>query len=885
MGAEARVAELPLHYADYAVWQREWLQGEELDRQAGYWKERLSGAPALLELPTDHPRPALQSYCGACELMQLSPTLSEGLKALSRREGVTLFMTLVAGFKVLLSRYSGQEDVVVGSPIAGRTRREFEHLIGFFVNTLVLRTDLSGDPTVRELLGRVREMAMGAYAHQDLPFEKLVEELRPPRSLSYSPLFQVLLVLQNAPRADMEIAGLEVRSEAVHSGTSKFDMTLSVEETSAGLRGTLEYNTDLFDAVTIRRMLGHYQRLLEGMVADPGQPISRLPLLTEDERHQLLVEWNNTACDYPADRCVHQLFEEQVERTPDAVALVFEDQELTYGELNARSNQLAHYLQSQGVGPETLVAICMERSPEMVVGLLGILKAGGAYVPLDPEYPAERLAFMLQDAQAPLLLTQRHLCSRVSAQPAQIIYLDHSANELVGYGDDKPLDRATADNLAYVIYTSGSTGTPKGVLICHGGLVNLIQSQIHEVGVSEDDRVLQFASLSFDASILEIGMALLSGATLVLTSRATLLSTAELTELLVKESVTVAAFTPAMLDVLPAVMPALKKILCGGSACSQKLVSKWFDSRAFFNEYGPTECTVCATMTQCDPTDGVPPIGRPISNMRLYVLDRGWQPVPVGVPGELYIGGVGLARGYWNRPNLTAEKFLPDPLGIDPGGRLYKTGDLVRWRADGNLEFLGRLDDQVKIRGFRIELGEIEASLARHPGLQRSVVVAREDEPGDKRLVAYVVPADLASPPSTADLRSFLGQELPEYMIPSAFAFLDRLPLSPNGKVDRKALPEPGEAWAETSNFIAPRTPIEEILVGIWAEVLGSERVGVADNFFELGGHSLRAMRVIARVHDVLGVEVAMRTFFEAPTVQGMAAVIDQKLLEPAEFR
>ena len=433
VGAEARVAELPLHYADYAVWQREWLQGEELDRQAGYWKERLSGAPALLELPTDHPRPALQSYCGACELMQLSPTLSEGLKALSRREGVTLFMTLVAGFKVLLSRYSGQEDVVVGSPIAGRTRREFEHLIGFFVNTLVLRTDLSGDPTVRELLGRVREMAMGAYAHQDLPFEKLVEELRPPRSLSYSPLFQVLLVLQNAPRADMEIAGLEVRSEAVHSGTSKFDMTLSVEETSAGLRGTLEYNTDLFDAVTIRRMLGHYQRLLEGIVADPGQPISRLPLLTEDERHQLLVEWNNTACDYPADRCVHQLFEEQVERTPDAVALVFEDQELTYGELNARSNQLAHYLQSQGVGPETLVAICMERSLEMVVGLLGILKAGGAYVPLDPEYPAERLAFMLQDAQAPVLLTQRASVLR-AVGPAQLRLSTwtHGANELVG---------------------------------------------------------------------------------------------------------------------------------------------------------------------------------------------------------------------------------------------------------------------------------------------------------------------------------------------------------------------------------------------------------------------------------------------------------------------
>ena len=895
VGAEARVAELPLHYADYAVWQREWLQGEELDRQAGYWKERLSGAPALLELPTDHPRPALQSYCGACESMQLSPTLSEGLKALSRREGVTLFMTLVAGFKVLLSRYSGQEDVVVGSLIAGRTRREFEHLIGFFVNTLVLRTDLSGDPTVRELLGRVREVAMGAYAHQDLPFEKLVEELRPPRSLSYSPLIQVLLVLQNAPRADMEIAGLEVRSEAVHSGTSKFDMTLSVEETSAGLRGTLEYNTDLFEAATIRRMLGHYQRLLEGMVADPGQPISRLPLLTEDERHQLLVEWNNTARDYPADRCVHQLFEEQVERTPDAVALVFEDQELTYGELNARSNQLAHYLQSQGVGPETLVAICMERSPEMVVGLLGILKAGGAYVPLDPEYPAERLAFMLQDAQAPLLLTQRHLCSRVSAQPAQIICLDHTANELVGYGDDKPLDRATADNLAYVIYTSGSTGKPKGAMNTHRAICNRLLWMQDAYQLTQSDRVLQKTPFSFDVSVWEFFWPLLTGACLVVARPGEHRDSLYLARVTARERITTLHFVPSMLQMFldePEVVDCggLRRVICSGEALPFELQERFFARLPgvdLQNLYGPTEAAVDVSFWTCRPGKGERgvPIGRPISNMRLYVLDRGRQPVPVGVPGELYIGGVGLARGYWNRPDLTAEKFVTGSLGIDPGGRLYKTGDLVRWRADGNLEFLGRLDDQVKIRGFRIELGEIEASLSGHPGLQRNVVVAREEEPGDKRLVAYVVPADLASPPSTADLRSFLGQELPEYMIPSAFAFLDRLPLSPNGKIDRKALPAPGAACAETSSFIAPRTPIEEILVGIWAEVLGSERVGVADNFFELGGHSLRAMRVIARVHDVLGVEVAMRAFFEAPTVAGMAAAIDQKLFEPAELR
>ena len=629
--------------------------------------------------------------------MQLSPTLSEGLKALSRREGVTLFMTLVAGFKVLLSRYSGQEDVVVGSPIAGRTRRELEHLIGFFVNTLVLRTDLSGDPTVRELLGRVREVAMGAYAHQDLPFEKLVEELRPPRSLSYSPLIQVLLVLQNAPRADMEIAGLEVRIEAVHSGTSKFDMTLSVEETSAGLRGTLEYNTDLFDAVTIRRMLGHYQRLLEGIVADPGQPISQLPLLTEDERHQLLVEWNNTARDYPADRCVHQLFEERVERTPDAVALVFEDQELTYGELNARSNQLAHYLQSQGVGPETLVAICMERSVEMVVGVLGVLKAGGAYVPLDPAYPRERLAFMLEDSGAAVLVTQQNLTGRIPDHAVQTVYLDRDREVIAAERDSHLAVEVGGENLAYVIYTSGSTGRPKGVAMPHQPLVNLICWQIASSTLRPGATTLQFAALSFDVSFQEMFATLCSGGTLSVITEEVRRDPEKLLRHLADASIERLFIPPVALQGLadcysdyPNINLNIINVITAGERLEitqsvAALLAK-LENGILCNQYGPTESHVVTefAMNHLDRGRSVlPPIGRPIANAQIYLLDSHLQPVPVGVPGELYIGGVGLARGYWNRPELTAERFVANPLDDAPHARLYRTGDQCRWARTG----------------------------------------------------------------------------------------------------------------------------------------------------------------------------------------------------------
>ena len=890
-GVEARVAELPLHYADYAVWQRQWLQGGELDRQAGYWKERLSRARALLELPTDHPRPALQSYCGACELMQLSPTLSDKLKVFSRREGVTLFMTLVAGFKVLLSRYSGQEDVVIGSLVAGRTRREFEHLIGFFVNTLALRTDLSGDPTVRELLVRVREVAMGAYAHQDLPFEKLVEELRPPRSLSYSPLIQVLFVLQNTPRADMEIAGLEMRREAVHSGTSKFDITLAVEETSAGLRGAFEYNTDLFDEGTIRRMAGHYQRLLEGIVTYPEQPISQLPLLTEDERHQMLVQWDDSARGYPADRCVHQLFEEQVGRTPEAVAVVFENQQLTYRELNARSNQLAHYLRDLGVGPEMLVAICLERSLEMVVGLLGILKAGGAYVPLDPEYPAERLAFLLRDSDAAVLLTQNRLLPSLPDCAARVLCLDADASTFADMSDANPPPLATPDDLAYVIYTSGSTGAPKGVLVSHDNVVRLFRATQPWFEFDRRDVWTLFHSFAFDFSVWEIWGALVHGGRLVVVPSRVTRSPHEFYQLLLDERVTVLNQTPSAFRPLIAADQAargdgdlsLRLVIFGGEALELESLRSWFmhhgdQKPQLVNMYGITETTVHVTyrpLRLADLNDAPGSvIGRPIPDLRLYVLESNGQPAPLGVPGEICVGGAGVARGYLNRPELTAQKFIPDPFRGEPEARLYRSGDLARYLPDGDIEYLGRIDQQVKIRGYRIELGEVEAVLGQHPQVRDRAVVARRDSSGENRLVAYVVPRDSVAL-TYGQLRDYLKPKLPAYMIPSALVVLDAFPLTANGKLDRRALPEPdGKGAVVSGGYTAPRTEVEERLALMWAEALGLERVGIHDNFFELGGHSLMATGLFSRIEAEFKRSVPLGSLFRAQTIAELAVTL-----------
>jgi amino acid adenylation domain-containing protein len=876
------LAELPIQYGDYALWQRHWLQGAVLESQLSYWKKQLDGAPAMLDVPTDYPRPAVQSYRGAQQSIELSKELTRGLKALSQKEGVTLFMTLLAAFDTLLYRYTGQKDIVVGSPIANRNRAEIEKLIGFFVNTLVLRTDCSSDPTFKELLARVREMALEAYAHQDLPFEKLVEELKPERSLSHSPLFQMMFVLQNAPTTNLSFERVSVTPITIRLDAAKFDLMLAMRETVDGLKGSVQYNTDLFNDARITRLLGHLQKLFESVVADPGVRIGELSFLSDAEKSQLLSEWNETQRDYRSDKCVHDLFEEQAEKTPGAIALVFEGQQLTYRELNTRANRVAHCLANIGVGPETLVAICMERSFELVVGLLGILKAGGAYVPLDPNDPKERLAFMLEDTQVPVLLTQERLLANLPDHGARVVCLDRDWQQIAADSGENLITGMGAENLAYVTYTSGSTGQPKGVAVLHRGILRLLTG-VEYVRLDANQTLLQLAPISFDASTFEIWGALLHGARCVLFS-GKIAAPNELGNILRRSNVGTLWLTASLfnlvIDEVPEALSEVRQLLIGGEALSVSHVQRalaLLPRTQIINGYGPTEST---TFTCCysiprrlDENITSISIGRPVANSKVYLLDSQLSPVPVGVTGELYIGGDGLARGYLNRPELTAEKFIPDPFCQDPGARLYKSGDLARFLSNGNIEFLGRTDHQVKIRGFRIELGEIEAALRQHPAVQQTVVLVRQKMSGEKSLVAYLVSSE-ESISTVNELRSFLRQKLPEYMVPSSFVTVAALPLLPSGKIDRNALPAPDEDKAELSTFVAPRTAVEELLVEIWAEVLKVEKVGVSDNFFELGGHSLLATQVISRLHKTFDLSLPLQSLFENPTIEGLARII-----------
>jgi len=879
-GLPSPLPEPPLQYADYASWQREWLQGEVLESQLAYWRARLGQAPALLELPADRARPAVQSFRGARQPFTVPAETLEVLRVLGRREGATLFMVLLAAFKVLLLRYTGQEDVVVGTPIAGRGRAELEGLIGFFVNTLVLRTDLSGDPTFPELLGRVREVTLGAYAHQDLPFERLVEDLHPQRDLSRNPLFQVVFVLQNAAMAPPVLPGLLVEVREGDSGTSKFDLTLNLEERGEGLCCWIEYSTDLFDPERIKRLAGHFQTLLQGIAAHPEQRVSRLPILTEAERRQVLVEWNDTASAYPREASVPELFEAEAGRRPEAVAVVFEGRSLTYRELDARANRLADRLRALGVGLETVVGIALERSLEMVVGLLGILKAGGAYLPLDPVLPRTRLRFLLEDAGVTLVLTQRRHAEKLPEQQVRFVCLDEE--DLTESVEPRQGGKAGADNLAYVMYTSGTTGRPKGVRVTHRGVVRLVKGTNY-ASFGEQEVFLQFAPLSFDASTLEIWGALLNGGRVVMfpQGRASL---EEMGEAIRRYGVTTLWLTAGLFHQMVEGhledLTGLRQLLAGGEVLSPSHVRRAVDRLRpcrVINGYGPTENT---TFTCCHPmTDGAQvsstvSIGRPIAHTRVYVLDAHLEPVPVGVPGELYVGGDGLARDYLNHPELTAEKFVPDAFSGERGARLYRTGDITRHLADGTLEFLGRRDSQVKLRGFRIELGEIESVLGEHSGVAEAVVVVWEDAPADRRLVAYVVPRGTEAP-APRELRGFLKERLPEHMVPAVFVTLEAFPLTPNGKVNRRALPAPDRSGAADGEADqAPRTPLEEVLATLWAQVLGLDRVGVHQDFFELGGHSLLATRLLARVRKLLRAEVPIRGFFEAPTIAAMAQVI-----------
>ncbi|MDP2601547.1 MAG: amino acid adenylation domain-containing protein [Deltaproteobacteria bacterium] len=924
---------LSLQYVDFAIWQRQWLRDSVLDSQITYWKEQLGESWPVLNLPADRLRPVRQSFRGSRQSVVLAESLAEAMKNLTRREGATLFITLMTAFQSLLYRYVEQNDLVVGFPIANRNWTETAGLVGFFVNTLVLRTNFSGEPRFRELLFKVREACLGAYAHQDLPFDKLIEELRPPRDLGRNPMFQSMFVLQIAEKSPMGVQGIVSKPVEVNTGTSKFDLTLSLAEQDKKLVGFFEYSTDLFDHPTIERMVGHFQTLLEGIVENPDQRISDLPILTEAERRQLLFEWNNTEADYPKDKCIHEMFQEQAKRTPNAIAVTFEGQRLTYRELNTKANQVARHLQRLGVGPGRLVGICLERSLEMVIGLLGILKAGGAYVPLDPSYPRERLAFMLEDAEVSVLLTQEKLVedgrwriedgnhrspsrdslSSILNPRLEIVCLDRDWHLIETQSRETPGRGVSSDDLAYVIYTSGSTGKPKGVQVSHRSVVNCLHSISQRVGFTSQEVFLAVTTISFDIAGLELYLPLMVGGQVAVATREEAVDGERLLKRLKEDSVTAMQATPSTWRLLlDAGWPGAEKfkILCGGEALSRDLAEGLREHGRLWNLYGPTETTIWSAICAVERGERSVPIGRPIANTKIYILDSHLQPVPIGVHGELYIGGDGLARGYLNRPELMAEKFVANPFSDKPGSRLYKTGDVARYLVDGNIEFLARIDNQVKIRGHRIELGEIESVLNQHPSVKESVVIAssfppprrgrtkvgvtpstnsiREEAPltrpspvegegvsdSDRRLVAFYVCN--AEKPSPGDLRRYLREKLPEYMVPSFFVELDALTLTPTGKVDRNALPAPdGQRPQLDQGFIEPRTEIEELVTQVWREVLKLDKIGVYDNFFDLGGHSLLATRVVARLRNNFNIDLPLRKLFELPTVTALAEHVE----------
>ncbi|HEY0735729.1 MAG TPA: amino acid adenylation domain-containing protein, partial [Herpetosiphonaceae bacterium] len=908
-GTTPALPALPIQYADYALWQRRWLSGAVLAAQLDYWKQQLADPP-VLDVPTDYLRPAVPSFRGAVHTFLLPAALSAELVALSRREGVTLFMTLLAAWQILLARYSGQSDIVVGSPIANRTRAETEDLIGCFINTLVLRTDLGDNPPFQEVLTRVREVALAAFDHQDLPFEQVGDAVQPERDLSRHPLFQVLFALQNAPTAPFELPNLALVPFMVEQGTVNFDLSLSLTESEAGLAGTLEYAVDLFEAETIARMLGHFQTLLEGIVADPSQRLAQLPLLSADERQQLAVNWSMTQASYSRDRCVHELVAAQAARTPEAVALVYGDTQLTYGELDRRANQLAHYLRERGVGPEVRVGLCLHRSLELVIGLLGILKAGGAYVPLDPNYPAQRLSFMLEDSQVAVVLSHERLAATLPADRAQMVYLDTAWSSITQLPDTPPVSGVTANHLAYVIYTSGSTGTPKGVQVEHGNLLATLYASQQHFGFHTGDTMPWLASVAFDIALFELFNPLLAGGTVIMLDHQQILDLPSLLGTLA--ACTVFHAVPSLMRQITQAIGAseqgsssydhIRMVFTGGDVVPPELLS---ELQAVFRQaeirvlYGPTEATIICTSYRVPERASVTQhlIGTPLTNAQLRIYDSWGSLAPIGVAGELYIGGAGVTRGYLHRPDLTAEKFVE----LD-GQRWYRSGDLACYRPDGNLEFLGRRDAQVKVRGFRVELGEVEAALGQHPAVRESVVILREDGPGGQQLVAYVVGENpeprtqnleddsdgsrllvAQGAPGSSELRSFLLNRLPEYMVPAAFVFLEALPLTAHGKVDRKALPAPDTARPDLAEtFAAPQTATEIQLAAIWASVLRREQVGIHDNFFALGGDSILSIQIIARANQA-GLRLTPRQLFQHQTVASLAAVAGTASEQTAE--
>ncbi|MDJ0756203.1 MAG: amino acid adenylation domain-containing protein [Ardenticatenaceae bacterium] len=879
-GLTNTLPKLKVQYADYAKWQQDWFEGPEPANQIEYWQKQLADAPDLLTLPLDYPRPAVQSFNGQVHRFVLPDHLTQKISRLNRQLGTTSFMVYLAAFSVLLARYSGQTDILVGTPVANRNRIELEALIGYFANTLIMRTQLADNPTFMTLIERVRNIALDAFANQEVPFEKIVEALQPVRNLSHSPLFQVMLVLQNAPAGELSLPGLEMTSVDFEHTTAKFDLLLTLAEDNGKMVGALEYNSDLFAADTAKQMARHFEALLSQLLDTPERPVLDVPILLPAEKRRL-SEWNETRVPYPADVCLHDLVTAQARRTPEAPAVVMGDERLTYRQLNERANQVAHYLQRFGIGPDRCVGVFMERSLDMVVALLAVLKAGGAYIPLDPGYPEERLGYMLDNSQVAVVLTSGRLKPALThllldPEAVAILCLDQELEAAADLPLTEPESEVTPENLAYVLYTSGSTGQPKGAMLPHRAIVNHMQWFQNRFQLDARDVVLQKTPFSFDASVWEFYAPLLVGGVLALAVPDGHRDGAYLVEAIQKHRVTVIQLVPTQLQLLLseksfADCRSLRYVFCGGEILPRDFQRR-FEALLpadLINLYGPTEACIDTTYWVCKRGEerGAIPIGRPIDNVQLYVLDEKRALTPIGIPGELYISGAGLATGYLNRPDLTEGRFVPHPFSAAPGERLYRTGDLVRFRHDGALEFLGRLDDQVKLRGFRIELGEIESALRQHPGVREAAAAVWTFDAEDKRLAAYLVVEDVENEPTVEELRSYLQDQLPSYMVPTLFTWLDFLPQTANGKINRRALPEPDRSRQLQTEFVAPRTAMESTLADIWAEILKVEQVGVHDNFFDLGGHSLLVVQFVARLRDELLIELPIPTLFIRPTI------------------
>ncbi|HIO53776.1 MAG TPA: amino acid adenylation domain-containing protein [Chromatiales bacterium] len=887
-GAGASLVELPVQYRDFAEWQLRSMSGEVLEKQLHYWTTALENNPTSLTLPTDRPRPPQQTFRGATLHRRLEGPLLQSLTSLAQTHGATLFMVGLAAFQILMSRYSSQTNIAVGTPVAGRDHVDIENLLGFFVNSVVMQSDLDGNPTFVEFLHQVRKTVLEALDHQETPFDRLVDAIKPERDMSRSPLFQVMFVLQNTPPAAVSMDGLEVRSKAVPLETSKFDLTLSIESGKDSLVAAWEYATDLFDHATITRMAEHYEVLLTEIAKNPDAPVMQIPLLDDASVRKQVVDWNQTEKQYPETRCLQDLLDAQCEQTPDATAVVFEDTALSYAQLNARANQLAAWLREQNVGPDSLVGICIDRSLEMVIGLLGIIKAGGAYVPLDPTYPQDRLAYMIEHSQAPVVLTQESLRTELPTTDATLLALDSEWDQLDVLPQDNPSIVNTPDDLAYVIYTSGSTGQPKGVMVPHRGICNRLQWMQEMYSLDTSDRVLQKTSFSFDVSVWEFFWPLISGATLVVARPEGHKDTGYLTQVIADQAITTLHFVPSMLQLFledPKVdqCTTLRRVICSGEALPFDTQQRFFSrlDAELHNLYGPTEASIDVTYWTCErnPSSHRVPIGYPIANTQIYILDRYQQPVPIGVSGELHIAGVGLARGYLHNDALTRDTFIANPFSKDVHAKMYKSGDLARYRADGSIEYSGRLDHQIKLRGYRIELGEIEACLDRHPDLRDTAVLPYERGPGDTVLVAYYVRAN-DNEPSNNDLRQHLEQSLPDYMVPSVFIRLAEFPLTANGKFDRKNLPAPDFQSTSTNgsdedwlaNYQSPRDALEYQLSEIWEELFTFTRpISIDEDFFALGGHSLAAVRLMNQVNRVTGQNLPLATLFQAPTIETLA--------------